>query len=115
MAKNNKPQAAKGVNILNDEAERKKFKTALATVTHYFQQIDDQKEGVKETIDDLSTQYGLDKKTIRKLALTMYRHSYGSLLEENRHFEALYESIIEGKLRDDVEPEVNDPLDKEAA
>ena len=41
------------------------------------------------------------KKIVRKLATTMYKHSYSSLQEENRHFEILYEMVIEGRLRDD--------------
>lgn len=101
----------KGDGVLRDPEIRKKFKSALATVTHYFQQIDDQKEGATETIADLSVEYGLDKKTIRKLAVTLYKHNYGSLQEENRHFEALYEMIIEGKLRDSDGHK--DPLDED--
>lgn len=103
-------QAAKGKNVLNNAEERKRFKSALATVTHYFQQADDAKEGASETIADLSAEYGLDKKTIRKLASTMYKHNYGSLQEENRHFEILYETVVEGKLRDDPVDEILDNL-----
>lgn len=109
--KKEKQQANKGVNILNNPEERKKFKSALATVTHYLQQVDDTKEGMKETIEALSADYGLDKKTIRKLAVTMYKHNYGSLQEENNHFAILYETIIEGKLRDAAD-DASDPLDK---
>lgn len=109
--KKEKQQANKGANILNNPEERKKFKSALATVTHYLQQVDDTKEGMKETIEALSADYGLDKKTIRKLAVTMYKHNYGSLQEENNHFAILYETLIEGKLRDDSN-DVADPLDK---
>ena len=101
FTKKDKPQASKGANVLNSAEERKKFKTALAVTTQYFQQIDDLKESVTENIGDLSAEYGLDKKTIRKLATTMYNHSYATLLEENRHFEELYEQVVEGKLRDD--------------
>lgn len=97
-------EASKGKNILNSPEERKKFKSALATVTQYFQQVDDIKEGCSETIADLSAEYGLDKKTIRKLATTMYKHNYGTLQEENRHFEILYETVIEGKLRAEFDP-----------
>lgn len=109
------PAAAKGVNALNDPEERKKFKTALSTATHYFQEIDDLKESLKENVADLSSQYGLDKKTIRKLAVIMYKRNYGSLQEENRHFEILYETVIEGKLRSDFEPlnESNSNSDEE--
>jgi ribosome-binding protein aMBF1 (putative translation factor) len=103
-------QATKGKNVLNNPEERKRFKSALSTVTHYFQQADDAKEGASETIADLSAEYGLDKKTVRKLASTMYKHNYGSLQEENRHFEILYETVIEGKLRDDPVDEMLDDL-----
>lgn len=97
-------QASKGANILNDEAERKKFKSALSAVTHQFQLIDDQKESIKENVAELSDLYGLDKKTVRKIATTMYKHNYADVLEENRHFEELYETVIEGKLRDAADP-----------
>ena len=109
--KKEKAQATKGKFALNNPEERKRLKSALATVTHYFQQADDAKEGASETIADLSTEYGLDKKTIRKLASTMYKHNYGTLQEENRHFEILYETVIEGKLRDDPVDEMLDDLE----
>lgn len=94
-------QATRGKNVLNDPEVRKEFKTRLSTVTHYFQAADDAKEGASETVADLAAEFGLDKKIVRKLATTMYKHSYSSLQEENRHFEILYEMVIEGKLRDD--------------
>ena len=99
-----------GAGVLRDPEVRKKFKSALATITHYFQQIDDQKEGAKETIADMAVEYGLDKKIVRKLAVILYKHDYSTRLEEEQHFQALYEMIIEGKLRD---PDgISDPLDK---
>ena len=102
-------EASKGKNILNDPDERKKFKSSLSAITHQFQLIDDQKESIKEQVAELSAMYGLDKKIIRKLAATMYKHSYTDVLEENRHFEELYETVIENKIRDDR----FDPLDDE--
>jgi len=111
MAKFAKKEKESKGNLLADPEIRKKFKSALATVTHYFQQIDDIKEGMSETIAALSAEYGVDKKLVRKIAATMYKHNYGSLLEENRHFETLYETIVEGGLRD---PDASsDPLDKQ--
>jgi hypothetical protein len=93
--------ASKGKNVLNDEDERKKFKSALATITHYYNQQDDIKEGIKETIEELSGLYGLEKKVISKMAKTMYKSNYNDLVEENNHFEELYETVVEGNLRDD--------------
>lgn len=100
-------------NILADPEIRKKFKSSLALITKYFEDIDKFKEGMAETIEALSGEYGLDKKTIRKLATTMYKCNYGSLMEENRHFEVLYETVIEGKLRDPDAHLSPDPLEED--
>ncbi len=108
--KNKVVKVAKGQNVLANLDERKRLKTGLATVTHHLQLIDDQKEAIKETIDELSSSSGLDKKTVRKLANTMYKHNYQSLQEENRHFESLYEIVVEGRLLSN-----KDPLDTEEA
>ena len=69
------PSNNKG-NILNDPDKRKRFKSALATVTHYFQGIDDHKESIKETVEVISEEYWVEKKIVRKLASVMYKHNY---------------------------------------
>lgn len=112
MAKFAKKEKESKGNVLADPEVRKKFKSALAIVTNYLQQIDDIKEGMTETIAELSSEYGLDKKTVKKIASTMYNHNYGSLQEENRHFETLYELIVEGQLRDPDGNINSDPLDR---
>lgn len=101
-----KPEKSK--NTLNDPDERKKFKAGLAAITHHFQLIDDQKEAIKEVIEEMSEQSGLEKKIIRKLASTMYKHNYSSLQQENEHFSLLYETVVEGRLLT-----ASDPLDRE--
>lgn len=100
-------------NVLQDPEMRKKFKQMLVVITEYFAKVDALKEGMKETVAEVSAEYGLDKKTVRKMASTMYHHNYGSLQEENRHFEILYETIVEGRLRDPDGAESPDPLDAE--
>lgn len=111
FAKKEKQSKESKGNVLADPEIRKKFKSMLAVITQYFDAIDKQKEGMAETLADMAVEYGLDKKTIRKLAITMYKHNYGSLQEENRHFEVLYETVIEGKLRDPDDVGLVDPLD----
>lgn len=107
MAKKKTAQPSKEqcvTKVVNNADEVKKFKTTLSTITHYFRQADDAREAVKETIADLSANTGIDKKTIKKLASTMYKHNYASLQEENHHFELLYETLVEGK-------KIADPLE----
>lgn len=103
-------QADKGGNILNDPEERKKFKSALAAITHELQMIDDRRESIKEQYGELSSMYGLDKKVIRKLATTMYKHNYADVVDEMNHFQQLYETLIAGKLTS-----AGDPLDDEGS
>lgn len=108
--KKEKEQAKKGVNILNNVEERKKFKTMLAVLTAHMHDIDVHRESIKETVECMAADYGLEKKIINKLAKTMYKHNYGSLQEENNHFAMLYETIVEGKLRE-ANDDASDPLD----
>lgn len=91
MAKREKEENA---NILTNPEELKKFKQVLATITHYLQIIDDQKEAIKETVEEASGIYSIDKKIIRKLANVMYKHNYADIQAENEHFELLYESLV---------------------
>lgn len=94
-------------NILVNPEKLKEFKQTLVTVTHYLQIIDDQKETIKETVEEASKSFGIDKRIVRKLANTMFKHNYADIQEENEHFEYLYEAMIGAKVV------VDDPLDKE--
>lgn len=118
FAKAEKAEKQSVGNVLADPEIRKKFKTALALITKEFRLQDDSKERTKETIADISVEYGVDKKLVRKLAAVMYKSNYGDLQEENHHFEVLYETVIEGKLRqpDEIGHLVHrgDPLDAPA-
>lgn len=94
---------------LNDPEVRARFKSQIVMLTQYLDQIDKIKEGMRESVSEIASEYGIDKRTINRLAKTMFKHNYTTLLEENRHFETLYEMAIEGRLRDDIEV---DPLDR---
>lgn len=83
-----------GHSILVDPDQRKKFKQRLATVTHYLQIIDDQKEAIKETVEETAATFAVDKKLVRKLSNVMYKRNYADIQEENEHFALLYETLI---------------------
>lgn len=109
-----KAQEKESKNVLQDPELRKKFKQVLVVLTTDMSLIDQRKEAIKETVAEASSEYGMDKKLIRKIASTMYKQNYGSLQEENHHFEILYETIVEGRLRDEGSSESPDPLDSDA-
>lgn len=97
-----------GGTNLNDPEERKKFKSSLAAITYDFDAIDKLKETTREDVAAISQTYGIDKKIVRRLAVTMYKHNYSSIQEENEHFATMYETIIEGKIG-----VISDPLDSQ--
>lgn len=107
MAKYQKKAKEENSNIITNPEELKKFKQFLSTITHYMQIADDQKESIKETVEEASGTFGIDKRIVRKLATTLYKHNYADLQEENQHFEFLYEALIGGRLN------ITDPVTEE--
>lgn len=83
---------------VNTETDRKKLKSLLAALTHDLQIIDDRRECMKESIAEISQEFNIDKKIVRKLATTMYKHNYTDVVEEMEHFQDLYETLVEGRL-----------------
>lgn len=102
-----RPKKEENTNVLTNPEDLKKFKQFLVTITHYLQIIDDQREAIKETVEEASGVFGIDKKIIKKLANVMFKHNYADIQEENNHFELLYEALIGGR----VTP--MDPLEEE--
>jgi hypothetical protein len=115
MQKGNKQKGThKNPNqILAKPEELKKLKSRIVAITEYLQQIDDLKEGIKETIEEIHGDTGLDKKQIRKLATTMYKNNFSSLQEENEMFEFLYDIIANGRKIRTTDPLDDQPLDEE--
>lgn len=97
---NDHSHAPRGSALVDPET-RKQLKGRLAETTHYLRQIDDLRAGLKDSIASIANDFSLDKKVTRRMVNTMYRTNYDSLIEENRHFEQMYEIIVEGKLRDE--------------
>ncbi len=85
-------------DVPSSPTDRQKMKTMLSEITHCLQRIDDEKESMKEIVDEIAGQYGLKKKIVSKIARTMYKHDYQDRVAEEEHFQEMYESLVEGKL-----------------
>lgn len=75
------------------EADKKVFKAALDILSEHFTTIEDEREMIKETIAELSDQFSLDKKTIRKIARAYHTQSFNEEKKSFEDFEALYEEV----------------------
>ena len=94
MAFKKKEKKRNNANHLNDPEIRAKFKASLNMVCEYLQQMDDIREGMKETIEAIEDEYSVDKGLVRKMANTIYKQNYGDLQSANHHFEQLYEFVV---------------------
>lgn len=83
--------------VPSNPKDREKLKLAVGEITKCLLRIDGEREAVKEIIAAASEEYEIDKKLIRKVANTMYKHNYADKIAEEESFQLLYESIIEGK------------------
>jgi hypothetical protein len=85
------------ITVPSDPNERQKLKQMLAEMTHCLQRADGEKDQMKEICEEAYSTFNIAKKTINKLARTMYKHSYADLQAENEDFEFLYEALVLGK------------------
>lgn len=83
--------------IPSSVSDRQKLKSMLVEITASYAKIDAEKDHVKEILDAAQEQFEVKKKLVTKLAKTMYKRDYSSLVEENEHFQDLYEILVEGK------------------
>ena len=84
-------------SVPSDPSDRQKLKQMLSEMTHCLQRADGEKDAMKEICEEAYSQFNIAKKTINKLARTMYKHSYADLQAENEDFEFLYEALVLGK------------------
>ena len=83
--------------IITSSTDQKAFKDMLVEATHSLRRIDDERAQLKDIIKAATEKFGIKPKLIRKLASTMYKHTYADIRTENEHFEYLYDVLIEGK------------------
>ena len=78
-------------------SDQQKLKNAIVEITNCMLRMDSERDQIKEIINDVADTYDIDKKQVRKIATTMYKSNYADVQEENREFETLYETLIEGR------------------
>lgn len=87
----------------SSKTDRKKLKTMLTECTYCMQRADDEKESIKDIIEEIHTQFEVPKKIARKVATTMYKTNYEDVQSENEDFEILYENLVTPQSEEDEE------------
>ena len=77
------------------ETDKKLFKAALDVLSEHMRVIEDEREMIKGAIDDLSDQFSLEKKVIRKIAKAYHKQTFLDEKKSFEEFEDLYETVTE--------------------
>lgn len=83
--------------VPSNPKDRDKLKLAVGEITNCMLFMDKKREEIKEIITAAAEEFEIDKKLIRKVANTMYKHNYADVQAEQEDFELLFEALFEGK------------------
>lgn len=80
---------------VSNPADRQKIKDAISEISTAMMHIADQRLLIKESIEDLSEQFEIPKKTLRRMAKLYYEQKYNEVQAENEELSFLYEQIFD--------------------
>lgn len=76
------------------DGDKKLFRAALDVLSEHMTTIETERDMIKDAISDLSDQFDLDKKTIRKIAKAYHKQTFGEEKKSFEEFETMYEEIV---------------------
>ena len=79
---------------INTTEGRQKVKEALQLMSRCLTSIADERDVIKDIIKDLSDEFDLPKKIIRKMGKVFHAQSFSEEKASNEEFEALYEEVV---------------------
>jgi hypothetical protein len=92
-------------NIIQTPEAQKKIVGKLQEISDSFVRIAAERDLIKQTVEDISEEFQIDKKFVNKMARTYHKDSFAKEVTEKTEFEIIYETITGQK----AEPEVNHP------
>lgn len=82
------------VIIPSNPADLKKIKDVVAEITNSMVRVESEKEYQKEAVADLSEQFTIDKKFIRKMAVDSFKDQFEKNADEFDSYSTLYEKVM---------------------
>jgi hypothetical protein len=80
--------------IPSSETDRQKIKTAMTEISNSMLRIDAEKDFIKEAIEDLSDNVGIDKKHLKRLANTYHKQNLVEVTTDADDLQSLYETCL---------------------
>ena len=82
---------------ISSPADRAKIKEVLKAISDSFTRIEAERDLIKESISELSSEHNISKKILNKMARIYHKQSYSKAQQEFEEFEEFYEGIVESK------------------
>jgi Zn-dependent M32 family carboxypeptidase len=78
---------------ISSAADKKVIKDAMREISSSMTRTEAERDLIKEIIKNISENYEIPKKTVRKLARVYHNQNFTKEIEEHEEFELLYENI----------------------
>jgi len=80
--------------IPSNPADLKKLRQGVEEIVNSMVRVDSEREYQKESIDELSEKFGIEKKHIRRMAVDHHKDSFDKKVGEFEDYTGLYESVM---------------------
>lgn len=79
--------------MISSPTDREKILRMVKEISDSMTRIESERDLIKETINDMSDQFQLNKKYIRKMAKVYHKQNFQQEKQETEEFETLYEQV----------------------
>jgi hypothetical protein len=79
--------------MISSPTDREKILRMIKEISDSMTRIESERDLINETIKDMSDQFQLNKKYIRRMAKVYHRQNFQQEKQEHEEFETLYEQV----------------------
>lgn len=79
--------------MIQNPEDRKKIRDALQEISNSYTRVEAERDLIKEIISNMSEEFDLPKKTVRKMAKVYHKQNFSQEQQEFSDFEAVYAEI----------------------
>lgn len=80
---------------LSNPADRKKVRDAINEISNSLTRIEAERDLIKEVVKDISDNFQIPRKIVRKMAKTYHSQNLTQEVQEHEEFVDLYESVTQ--------------------
>lgn len=80
---------------ISSPADRLKIKKMLGEISGSMTRMEAERDLIRETIKEMSSQFQLPKKTLSRMAKVYHKQNYNQEVAEHEEFEDLYQTIVQ--------------------